>query len=510
MYVLYTMEKVHINKNGANKTNVNIIFFGIGAVGSCCVNYFSDFFDLFEFKDIIMVDKNSAVTDVPCIAKAIGKGARFILLEITRDNLSYTLDTIIGVKEGDILIDLTTQTKAMYFLSCCVIRKMHYINSALNEDFGQVQSTFSQHMYVLQLNKMNNGCTTCVVETGMNPGLISTFAKRGIKHIVKKYISEHINDSKKTNVYNDLAKAFKQNDYPLMGKTLGLRMIICSENDTQVAQNPPNVPFYNTWSVVGLIEEYLEPFEISVGTHEKSVPFENNDALAFVSPTILTSSHLVSGNTLIESVYVDEIVGKEIKFSKGYGRCINHGECISLSRFFSGYSYAPTVYFSYKISPATDKFLSITSNKDLEAMLNSTNTLVTLDQTYVVNGYDNIGALLVFDNNPFTDDKNIFCWWSGTIMNNEYVRNELHDNYFLPTTIQVIAGVLSSLSYALENPNQGILFCEELNYKYIIKKTKKYLGVLYNGPTKIQMSSVYLNDVISDKCRTGLTSLHLI
>jgi homospermidine synthase len=521
------MEKNHINST--NKTNINknntssrnIIFFGIGAVGSCCVNYFSDFFNSFEFKDIVMVDKNNNVTNVPCVSKAIKKGAKFILLEITRDNLCDTLDTMIRVKAGDILIDLTTQTKASYFLQCCINRKMHYTNSALNEDFGLVSSTFSQHMHILELNKLNNNCLTCVVETGMNPGLISTFAKKGIKHIVKKCISEHINnihDShnlKKTNIYNDLVKAFQENDYALMGKILGLKMIICSENDTQIAQNPPNVPFYNTWSAVGLIEEYLEPLEISVGTHEKSIPFENNDALTFVSPTILTSSHIISGNTLIESVYVDEIVGKEIKFSTGYGRCINHGECISLSRFFTGHSYAPTVYFSYKINPATDKVLNTTSNKDLNDMLKPAHTLVTLDQTHDVNGYDNVGALLVFDNNPFTntdtsDNSNIFCWWCGSIMSNEYVQNELHDNYFLPTTIQVIAGVLSSLSYALENPNEGILFCEALDDKFIINKTKKYLGVLYNGPTNIQMSSVYLNEVIHNSCKTGSTSLHLI
>lgn len=488
------------------KININgrsMLFMGIGSVGSCCVNYIGEFFEGFEYRNIKLLDKNPNVKLIECVKQCLEKGATFMNIELNRENFDKLLKDF---KEGDIVIDLTTQTRSLSFLKSCILAGIHYFNSALSEDYIQPLSNIHlQHMFIQGLNSQYDIKATCVIETGMNPGLISSFAKKGVRSIVKKTLTKYKETKKDTNAYKDLMKGFTDKNYPLMAKTIGLRLIICSEKDTQIAANPPSIPFCNTWSNIGLIEENLEPFQVGFGTHDDSIPFTNHDGMMFLAPNLFVAENIMGGNVKIASIYVDSI-GKDAKpvFEFGYGRCISHGENVSLVRYFSGYNYAPTTYFSYKVNPVSDNVLESNNESVLASIMTNPN-LVTMNQTHNVTGYDNVGALLVYEDQ--FDKNKIKSWWCGTILNVDYVKNELKDNYFLPTSIQVMAGVFSSVSYALTNPNKGILFCEELDDKYIFEKAKKYLGVIYNGKTNLDMK-IKLNDLVLHK--TGMTPINLI
>ena len=487
-------EKTHINNNGNIR---NIVFFGIGAVGSCCVCYFNKFFDSFKFSQFKMIDKNEDTQNVECVKKIISKGASFLKYEIKRDNVKDLIDNILSLKKGDIIIDLTTITKSILIIKLCVERQIHYFNSALNEDFANPMSSIHiEQMHALAYNDMMKHKATSVIETGMNPGLISVFTKRGLRKVVKLYISQFINDDSKKATINLLTDAFSNNDYALMAKTLQLRIIICSENDTQKSKAPPtSTKFCNTWSSVGLIEEYLEPLEIGIGSHETVLPFKNTDKTTFVTPNLLYADDVISGELQIESIFASTIDGEKVNFFKDTGGCVRHGECMSMARFFSGHSYSPTIYFSYRINQFSKSLLENTSNDELDEL--TFETLDTFNQTHKMSGYDNIGAVLVFEKNPFNDDDDTnWCWWSGSVMNVNYVKTELNDDYFLPTTIQVMAGILSAVSFALENPTKGIIFPEDLDDKFIIKKINKYMGKVYNGKTNLELSGVYLKDVV--------------
>ena len=62
---------------------------------------------------------------------------------------------------------------------------------------------------------------------------------------------------------------------------LGVKVIHCSERDTQITNRPKEVnEFVNTWSVEGFREEGTTTAEMGWGTHEKELP-----ALAFEHPT---------------------------------------------------------------------------------------------------------------------------------------------------------------------------------------------------------------------------------
>lgn len=67
------------------------------------------------------------------------------------------------------------------------------------------------------------------------------------------------------------------------------------------------------------------------------------------------------------------------------------------------------------------------------------------------------------------------------MFNTNYTKNVLKDDYFGPTVIQVMAGLLSGLSWIIDNPEMGVLFAEEMDEGYIISKAKKYLGHIYSG-----------------------------
>ena len=62
-------------------------------------------------------------------------------------------------------------------------------------------------------------------------------------------------------------------DFARLAQKLGVRVIHCSERDTQVANRAKEVnEFVGTWSIEGLREEGTAPVEIAWGTHENKFP----------------------------------------------------------------------------------------------------------------------------------------------------------------------------------------------------------------------------------------------
>ena len=54
---------------------------------------------------------------------------------------------------------------------------------------------------------------------------------------------------------------------------LGVKVIHCSERDTQITDRPKEVDeFVNTWSIEGFHEEGITTAEMGWGTHEKELP----------------------------------------------------------------------------------------------------------------------------------------------------------------------------------------------------------------------------------------------
>ncbi|RXM22157.1 homospermidine synthase, partial [Citrobacter sp. AAK_AS5] len=62
-------------------------------------------------------------------------------------------------------------------------------------------------------------------------------------------------------------------DFPQLASTLGVKVVHCSEWDTQRADRAKSPDeFVSTWSVEAMWEESISPCELGWGTHEKWLP----------------------------------------------------------------------------------------------------------------------------------------------------------------------------------------------------------------------------------------------
>jgi len=482
--------------NGKNKNTLSItptqkmVFFGCGAVGKCCLYYLKHFFN-FDYKQITIIDKDKKAFRFPSVKEAVSKGANTLVYDIQRNTLQHLLDKVLGLNKYDIVIDLSTNTSTYKIFKECRMRGLIYINTSIEDDMGLKYSNkcvadssiFLQHVNLQNIvNKTSDtDNVTTVVEFGMNPGLISVFVKRGLMHMAKMVLKSH--KDTKTTQHKELLKHYRQGDHKKVAEILKVRAIHCSEIDTQVPGKLQNEEFVNTWSCVGLITEGVEPAEIQIGTHEDILPFKKGTVSELIPQLLVTKTP--GQDIQFKSIVPLKVTRNGVQFTHITGRCIHHGEGISLNRYLGSFKYSPTMHYVYQLNPLTDKQLSKYSKKELVEISNDASRWKVLNMyDNDIRGYDNVGALFVLEENPITGDtRQPYCFWTGSILDDKYTRNVLGDRYFGPTTIQVMAGVLSALHWVLNgNMNKGLVFGEDLDDKYIMRLAKKYLGVFYSGP----------------------------
>ena len=473
-----------------------------------------------DYSQVIIIDKDKNSFNFPTIKNAIKRGANIIHYTITKYNIQTLLDKIIKVNEYDIVIDLTTNTPTYTILKECRIRKLLYINTSIEDDEPLTitkncpinNSIFLQHINLLAItNKTSNNDDniTSIVEFGMNPGLISVFVKQGIINLTKNVLKYQIRNN---SLNKQLLRFYKNKDHKNLAQILDIKAIHCSEIDTQIPQKKPKQPFINTWSAVGLITEGVEPAEIQIGTHEKILPFKKSNVSQIIPQLITTKT---PGKDIhVKSIVPLNINQKgDVEFTYIEGRCIHHGEGISLNRYIGSFQYSPTMHYVYKLNPITDKLLDNFSEQQLIDISENPQKWKVLNvYEDKLHGYDNIGALFVFDKNPITNVKEPFSFWTGSILHTDYTKNILKDKYFGPTIIQVMAGILSGIHWMIKNKNSGITFGEDLDDNYIIKLSKKFLGKYYSGPVdkNFKLQSTTLDKLIvkgSDKTYTNVSDL---
>jgi len=486
-----------------------IIIFGCGSVGKCCLYYLKNFFQ-FKNEQVYIIDKDDSVFSFPTVKQAIMDGVTSLHYTITRDNIVELLDKVLKIEKYDIIIDLTTNTPTYDIYKECRLRNILYINTSIEEDkeltsFDSCPTDggiFLQHMNLQMIadktrDEANN--VTSVIEFGMNPGLISVFVKQGIMDLAKNVIEYYKKSSTDRKMPVDFAKYFKEANHRKLAELLRIRAIHCSEIDTQVPSRRPRERFINTWSCVGLITEGIEPAEIQIGTHEYKLPFTKDQVSEVLPQLVLTK---ISGQDIkIRSIVPLKMrVDGSVEFTNIEGRCIHHGEGISLNRYLGTFKYSPTMHYAYKLSPFTEEALDKYPKGDLIKISKDSKywkVLNMYDDNLV--GTDNVGALFIMDENPYTGSRKVpYCFWTGSILNTDYTKKVLGDSYFGPTTIQVMAGILSGVSWMYKNRNKGLVFGEDLDDNYIIELAKPYLGHYHSGPVvdKVTLPGVSLYDLV--------------
>jgi homospermidine synthase len=265
----------------------NVFLLGYGAVGRC----FSKI-ALNNFNKL-----NLTICDIFDIQNQHNK-FNYVKKKFGNDNIN---DLAKFVQKGDVIVDLSTNVDAITIWSYCMRNGINYMNTAMEESensanpssfpksLGEIYKTSLgyRHEKVEKSSLFNpNEGTTSVFEHGMNPGLISHFAKKGIVEAAEYFLTRK--DFTDIN-HKNIEKYLRDRNYPKLAQEMGLHTIHCSESDDQYIKNPPKdlkTKFYNTWSCRGFLTEGLVPIQVARGSHED----EQSDKLPRLNNGKLISS----------------------------------------------------------------------------------------------------------------------------------------------------------------------------------------------------------------------------
>jgi len=300
---------------------------------------------------------------------------------------------------------------------------------------------------------------TAVIEHGANPGLISHFTKQGLIDIGRRLIA----DKKVTGADAEkIRQLITDRTFNRLAMKLGVKVIHCSERDTQITDEPKLVnEFVNTWSVEGFREEGTTTAEMGWGTHEKELPslaYEHTEG-----PRNQICLARMGINTWVSSWVPNYCI---------HGMVVRHGEAFTISdrltvRENGQMVYRPTVHYAY--CPCDSAIASLNELRGYDYRLQEKQRIMNDE---ITSGSDILGALLM--------GHAYQSWWVGSDLSIEESRRLVpHQN---ATTMQVAVSVVAAVMWMVENPAQGVCVPDDLPHDYILKIAKPYLGKWISKP----------------------------
>jgi homospermidine synthase len=437
--------------------NKKILFVGYGAVAECTLPIL--------FKHIKVPAKNVTIMDFEDrrekLKKWTSKGVNFVQDKVAIDNLA----TILGkyVSAGDIIIDLAWNIDALEILQWCHDKGVLYINTStevwdpyegLPDNKPTTKTLYWRHMNLRRMiGKWKTKGATAVIEHGANPGLLSHFTKQGLIDIGESLIADKKLTAKKA---EEVKQLIKDRTFNVLAQKIGVKVIHCSERDTQISDVPKQVDeFVNTWSIEGFREEGTTTAEMGWGTHEKELP-----AFAYThkdGPQNQICLARMGMNTWVRSWVPDYTT---------QGMVVRHGESFTISDKLTVWKdgkaiYRPTMHYAY--CPCDNAIISL---HELRANDYKLQSKLRIMNDEITSGADILGALIM------GHDYN--SWWVGSDLSIEESRRLVpHQN---ATTMQVAISVTAATMWMIENPEQGVLVPDDLPHDYILDIAKPYLG----------------------------------
>ncbi len=433
-----------------------ILFLGYGAVAECTLPIL--------FRHIEVSPRRCTVLDfedrAPRLAGWTGKGGTFVRGRVTPGNLGAELGK--HVSRGDLVIDLAWNIDAGEILQWCHDHGVLYVNTSVEvwdpyASSGNAPTERTLYWRHMKLRERTRRWTepgpTAVLEHGANPGLISHFTKQGLIDIADAVLAEK-------KVSGGTAEAVKAHrdarTFNKLAQALGVRVIHCSERDTQVANVPKAVDeFVNTWSIEGFREEGTTTAEMGWGTHEKRLP-----------PFAYEHTSGPRNQVCLARMGINTWVRSWVPMGTIQGMVVRHGEAFSISERLTVEEagvpvYRPTVHYAY--CPCDAAIVSLQEMRGNNYALQPKLRIMTDE---ITTGSDALGAFLM--GHPLTS------WWTGSDLSIEESRRLVpHQN---ATTMQVAISVVAAVRWMIANPARGVLLPEDLPHDYILDVSRPYLG----------------------------------
>ncbi|MBL8795441.1 MAG: homospermidine synthase [Planctomycetia bacterium] len=442
-----------------------ILFLGFGAVARCTLPILLDHIRVDPAKITIMdFEPNEAA-----LRPWVGKGMTFVKDRITPENLGTVLGRHLAA--GDLLIDLAWNIDCCEIVQWCHVRGVLYINTSVelwdpyaggDGKHPTERTLYWRHMNLRrQMASWQSAGPTAVLEHGANPGLISHFTKQALLDIAERALV----DQKYAGAAAErLSQHLQNRAFNHLAHQLGVKVIHCSERDTQITNRPKEVDeFVNTWSVEGFREEGTTTAEMGWGTHEKELP-----AFAFTHPDGPKSQICLARmgmNTFVNSwVPPNHYI---------VGMIVRHGEALSITEKLTVWEgdravYRPTVHYAY--CPCDSAIASLHELRGTDYRLQSRIRIMTDE---IISGADILGALLM--GHPYQS------WWCGSDLSIEESRRLVpHQN---ATTMQVAISVVAACMWMIDHPNLGVRMPDDLPHDFVLKVSKPYLGNYISTPS---------------------------
>jgi homospermidine synthase len=357
------------------------------------------------------------------------------------------------VRPGDMLLNLSVDVASLDLVRFAAERGALYVDTSIEPwpgvfdnpmlDLRQRTNFMTRFRALALARELGPDSPTAVLDHGANPGLVS--------HLVKQALL-------------DLRRALRvdgeppasREDWANLAHSLGVSLIQISERDTQASDRPKRPgEFVNTWSIDGILDESVQPSEISYGTAEKHRPrgsqFHRRD----------------SGTIFLDRPGAATFARSWTPSAGGFqGLLMSHDEVFSIGDFYSlragtRFTYRPTVMFVYH--PCDDAMLSVL---ELEGRGWHPQEKKRRLGTDIVTGMDELGVLLAGHTRN--------AYWYGSQLTIEEARR--HVPFANATTLQVAAGALAAVVWAMRNPRRGIVEPDDLDFEDCLATATPYLG----------------------------------
>ena len=378
-------------------------------------------------------------------------GIRFIQTPLTRDNYHTVLEPQLG--HGDFLLNVSVDVSSIALIEFCQERGALYLDTCIEPWPGgytdpnlppSARSNYALRESALALRPRYPHGPTAVLTHGANPGLVSHFVKQALIDVAQ---GSGLGGAASTS----------RADWARLAERLGVKVIHIAERDTQVSMIPKEPDeFANTWSIDGFVSEGSQPAELGWGTHERHFPmdarrhdFGCGAAIYLLRPGAATR---VRSWTPLEGPY--------------HGFLVTHNESISIADYLtvrdgSTVRSRPTCHYAYH--PCDDAVLSLYEFAGKSFQLQQRKRLMMEE---ITKGIDELGVLLM------GLAKGVY-WYGSRLSIGEARRVAPHNN---ATSLQVTAAVLGGMVWAIEQPREGIVEPEEMDFGRILEIARPYLG----------------------------------
>jgi len=432
----------------------NIVIVGWGTVARATLPLILRHFGITS-KNITVISADDQGKEV-----AVKEGIKHIVQPITTENSRKVLKPLLN--PGDFILNLSVDVSSIDLAELAQEKGCLYMDTCIEPAAGGYTSGSLEDRtnYILRENalalkpKYPKGTPTVLFAHGINPGLISSILKQAL-----------VNIATDTNLPNFSIPTNRQQWAELMHR-LNVKVVHIAERDTQVTRKPRSPgEFHNTWSVDGFISEGIfQAAELGWGTHENEFPQDgcrhkrgSGSAIYLKRPGAATK---VRTWTPLEKNF--------------HGFLVTHNESVSISEYFSVYDankkviFRPTVHYAYHPCDAAVQSVHEILGKDSEKQ-----PVLRVVMDEIESGHDELGVLVMGHKRG--------AYWYGTLLDVHEARRLAPNNN--ATSLQVAAGVLAGITYCMENPQEGVVEAEDLDYKRAIEVSRPYLGKVYGEYT---------------------------